>query len=655
MIKDFFSTKEENKNIVRSNQLLWGSLLILLGLATSLGAYYTYNMILRYVAFSFLVLGLLMLFISMKNDLADEVKSSLVSSLLVVVLGLLYFALRTQLHRFDFGVGDASDYYIAGVCSVTYSQDIGFFLPLTASVSALGYSVFGVDYAPFINVMLYAVSVPLSYFLLRQLGLTVWMSLLMTLFLIMNPLSIWFSKTSFSEPIWQLMLLLFALFFYRIMSKEHLKSTETVALFLILGLVPFLRGEGVLYYGLVLFLALYHFWKYSNLKSALILVFGLFIIAVSIHLTLGIRAHYLLEWQFSRIIPNITAFQLMSILYGVATGFIIIFLLLNSVKKGFSRLPLPFIVTLFAILFKVVIAYIYALKKPPSFTDFLFLHEYELALGNFGLPLTVCIGLGLLLLHVKAMKGDRLALIFVVMYAIFYVPFVMQGVTFHDPHEVFLYWNRYYFSILMMIHLFSLALVLQLIYEQSQKLIESSAYRALLLTILMITISLFSLNLKVEQIVIKEAYLENSYKVFPWLVKRVGQNPIVVMYDDAIRYERHNGLYDAKVFVSRMFTVMKVNAKAWQKVKVTQLDSNIKLNKNMFKGKYLVCISSEKPELQNPELRFIAQTVLPITWREHYKAQPKSKKELYGDVSDSHKNILQLYLTLYKMKSSSKK
>jgi len=629
--------------------LLWGSLLILSGLATSMGAYYMYNMTLRYVAFSFLVLGIGLLFGSMKESLQKEIHSPRKALVITVGLGVLYFVLRTQVHRFDFGVGDASDYFIAGVCSVTYSQDIGFFLPLTASVSALGYSIFGVEYAPFIDVILYVATVPLSYALLRMFGLNVWISVLMTLFLIVNPLSIWFSKTSFSEPIWQLMLILFAVFFMRIMSKEKLKVLDVIAYFLILALVPFLRGEGALYYGLVTFFALYHFWKYTNLTSAMMLILGLLVLAGSIHFTLGIREHYLLGWQFSRIIPDITAKQLMIILYGVAGVMVGVFILLNSVKRWFSNIPFSVVVTLLAIFLKVAIAYLYMKKKSLLFMDLLIFREYGLALGNFGLPLTLLIGIGLLLLHYNAMKGKKTALLFVVMYAIFYLPFVMQGVTFHDPHEVFLYWNRYYFSVLMMVHLFSLSLVLQFLYEQSQRFIDSSMRRVLFVSIIMILISLFSLNLKVLEITVKEAYLENSYKVFTWLKQRVKNQPISVLYDDAIRYERHNGLYDAKVFTARMFTVVKINAKAWQKVKKKQLKSRIVLNKEMYRGRYLVCITSQKPQLQNMGLILVDQTVLPISWRENYRAQPRSKEETLGDVSHSFKNELTLYLTLYQM------
>lgn len=648
-MKKNLSTEKQKVSSLESFLLLWGALFVLFGLAVSLGAYYTYNMTLRYIAFSLLVLGIILLFGSVKQSLQKELKSSSLSLLISLGLGVLYFALRTQLHRFDFGVGDASDYFIAGVCSVTFSQDIGFFLPLTASISALGYSVFGVAYAPMINVLLYAATIPLGYMLLRKLGLNVWISVLMTLFFIINPLSIWFSKTSFSEPIWQLMILLFAILFYRISSNEKLKTIEVIAYFLIVALVPFLRGEGALYYGLVTFFALYHFWKYANLKSALILMLGLFVIAGSIHLTLGIREHYLLSWQFSRVIPGITTQQLMMILYGVAGVMMGLIILLNFIKKGFSRIPFALIVTLLAIAFKIAIAYLYMSKKSVSFMELLVYREYGLALGNFGLPLTLLIGVGLVLLHYKAIKGEKLALLFVVIYAIFSLPFVMQGVTFHDPHELFLYWSRYYFSVIMLMHLFSLALVWQFVYEQSQRVVNVPKYRVVLVSLSILLVSLLSLNLRVLDITINEAYLGNSDKVFTWLKQRVQNQPVSVLYDDGIRYERHNGLYDAKVFTARMFTVVKIQAKAWQKIKQNQLTSKIQLSKEMYRGRYLVCISSKKPMLENKALILVDQTMFPISWREHYMAQPRSKVETLGDVSNSYKNELTLYLTLYKM------
>jgi len=628
---------------------LWGLILLFLGLAVGLGAYYSHIGWFRYVAFSLLVGGIITLFFSMKQDLEQQSKSSFFSFVLMVLLLVLYVSLRTALPRFDFSVGDASDYYMAGVCSVTYSQDIGFFLPLTASVSALGYTVFGIAYTPAINVLLYASSIPLSYFLFRRLVLSGFVAYLMTLFLILTPLSIWFSKTSFSEPIWQLMLLSFSFIALHISDKERPDFRAMFALFLLLGLIPFLRGEAALLYGLVMFVGLYHMWKFKNTLSSLFIVSSLSTLIVGIYLALGIRAHYLLGWQFSRVIPDITESQLMNILYIAFVIAVVLVMVLGKVKQGFSRIKLPFIFTVLAVLFKVVIAYIYAIKKEGSFQDFFFMNEYGFMLGNFGFPLSLFIIWGLFILHYKAIKGDRLALILVIMYTIFYIPFVMQTLTFQDPHELFLYWNRYYFAILMVIHVFALGLTVQFLHVKLQKVLGSK-YSILASIIVLLGLSLFSMNTKVQAITIDEAYLENSYKIFPWLVERVGDKPISVVYDTSVEYRRHNGRYDLKVFVSRMFTVLKINAKSYQKATIETLNADFVFDPKIEKSKYVLCLSSQQSHLDNEHLSLIDTLILPISWREHYQAHPKDKKNVEGKIEDSIKNEVQLHVMLYKIK-----
>ena len=644
----------EKKNVIAvetssTELLLWGSIILMLGLALGLGAYYLHIEALRYIAFFLILSGITVLFTGITQDLKKLTNSTLFSWILVLFLLVVYFSLRTALHRFDFSVGDASDYYWAGLCSVTYAQDIGFFLPLTASVSAIGYTVFGVEYTPLINVILYSASLPVSYFLFRKLGLTTALSFIITLFLIFAPSSIWFSRTSFTEPIWQLTLLMFALFAYKISSDAHLKLKDILALSLLMLLIPFLRGEAALYYGLVIFLSLYHLWKFQNLRSAMIITSTLILLALSIHVTLGIRAHYLLGWQFSRIIPNITEIQLMSILYGVSFVAMALIFILSKFQKGFSRINLPIVLTLFAILIKVVIAYLFSIKKNMLFTDMLFMNEYGLALGNFGLPITLLMAMGILLLYIKAIQGDRASLTLIIIYTIFYLPFVMQAVTFQDPHEVFFYWNRYYLSIFMMIHIFALSLVAKLTYEQLGRLISPVLYRFLLLLTLLLGMVYFSMSGRLHHIVTHEAYLENSYKLFSWVTQRVGQKNLSVVYDSEIKYPRHNGQYDAKVFIARGFTVVKVRATGYQKVTLDKLNSALNYVPDISKSDYLLSLSTQKCNLENKQLTLVDTIILPISWREHYRAHPIMKKELHGDVTKSLKNNLKLHLSLYEI------
>jgi len=308
------------------------------------------------------------------------------------------------------------------------------------------------------------------------------------------------------------------------------------------------------------------------------------------------------------------------------------------------------VLTLLAVLFKVGIAYVYTLKKKGEFLDFFFMHEYSFILGNFGLVLSLLIVVGLLGLHYKAIKGDKLALMLVIMYPIFYIPFVMQNITFQDPHELFLYWNRYYFAILMMIHIFSLALVVEFFYAQLGNFVDKKSYRLAMTGLVLVVLSLLSINTKVQAITVQEAYLENSYKIFPWLVKRVGNTPISVVYDTSVKYRRHNGMYDLKVFVARMFTVMKINAKSFQKVPTNQLNATLIFKPTIEKSKYVLCLSSQECHLDTQKLSLVDTLILPISWREHYQAQPKHKKKVEGEIEDSLKNKVQLHVILYKKK-----
>ncbi|RUM73945.1 MAG: hypothetical protein DSZ10_02470, partial [Sulfurovum sp.] len=181
-----------------------GALLVLFSLALSLGAYYSHHEILNLLSFAVLLCALCILYVTVVLDLTRHNNHHILSLLSSLLIPLVYFGLRIILHRFDFSVGDPSDYYLAGVCSITYDQDIGYFLPLTASLSAVGFSVFGLQFAPVINIVFQFAAPLVLYLLLRRFGYSTLVSVIGALLYIVLPLSIWFASTSFSDPIWQL-------------------------------------------------------------------------------------------------------------------------------------------------------------------------------------------------------------------------------------------------------------------------------------------------------------------------------------------------------------------------------------------------------------------------------------------------------------------
>jgi len=538
---------------------------------------------------------------------------------------------------------------------------MGFFLPMTSAVSAIGFYVFGYEYGPLIMVIVYISVVPLGYFLFRKLGLTAIISFLMALFFISAPLGIWFSKSTYSEAIWQVQLLVVSTLSYIISNKENIKISDYISLCLLMIVVPFTRGEASLLYGIIIFLSLYHLWKFNNLKSALLIASSSFVLAASIQYTLSIRAHYLLKWQYARIIPDITQSQLMSILYGATFFIFVMILFLYKFKKFFTRINFPMIVTILSIVAKVLIAYIYYIKKGAiahtllftnalGFTNFLIMNEFGFAYDNFGFLITSLIAIGLILLYFKAMKGDRASLILVVMYTIFTLPFVMQSVNAKDIHEIFMYWGRYYFSIIMFIHIFALGLVVKLIYDNLFKVFKEDKYRYIALFTIVSIVVFISMDSRLYKIVTNEAYLKNSQKLMPWVSKRVGHEPLAIVYDGEIKYElHHDRSYDAHILVYRTFPVAKINVKSYQKVERSKLTPFLKYTPDISKDKFLLCLSKEKCDLENDILSYVDTLRLPISWREHYGIHPEDKKIHHNNLVQSKKNSFELYATLYKI------
>jgi len=624
---------EENNDL--NSTLLGGLLFMLVGLATALITYYTHIKPLHYVALIFIILGNILLLLSVGRSLQKEIPNFFVVGGLLIAIVVLYFSQRLALHHFSFSVADASDYYIAGICSVTYEQDIGFFLPLTAALSAVGFVLFGYEYAPLIHVIVYFATIPVSYFLFKRLGLNAILSMLMSVLLLCIPLSIWFSKTSFSEPNWQLLILIFILLISSILEKEKLYIRELFVLALVLVLAPFSRGEAVIFYGLMLFVALYHIWKFQKLTSALILLSSTILIIESIHITLILRPGYLLGWQFKRVIAQITQWELLGILY-VGVGLLVLLVWVLSRSKKYTSLSFPLIVTVLAIVFKVIISYVYSIKKGITFSKVLFLNEYSLAVGNLGLLLTFGVIVGLIILHIKAAKGAVLPLLFVVVYAVFYLPFVMQAVSFDDSHAMFLYWSRYYFSIFMMVHLFALSLAIHTAYEQIQKY---TAWARYIVGGIVIVLIVNMVNGPLYKIVTTEAHLKNSYKVFPWITQRVGDANVYVLYDSSVTYRQRTGIHDLKYMISRTLTVANVHLKGFQKIEPNMLTQTVPYtSKRMDKNKFVLCMSGSPCQLKNRDLELVDKTLIPIFWRRHN-----------GDIIQAKKLQIPLELTLYKI------
>jgi len=628
----------------------WGLILLVTTLVASLSSYYLYSSTGRQFTFLLMILSLMLLFLAMFQDLKPKFKNPYIVWGILFLMIVVYFLQRSEIHRFDFMVGDASDYFAAGICSVTFNQDIGYILPLSATITAVGYEIFGIKNVLLSYIIFYLSSVPLFYYLFRKLGLSAYLSLVMSALLIYIPLSIWYAKSSFTEPIWQILLFTFVINMYSILQTNTFTWKNIIIAYMIFFLAPMLRVEGVLYYGLITFLALFHFWKYANDKIFVFSGVGLFIIAISTHITLRLRPDYLLHRQFNRIIPHATEENVMIILYTLALLLIFIFLLVYLFKKIYSKFNFCMFIIVFSIFSKLGLAYVYAIKKHISFFDMLFVNEYGLALGNFGIPITLMMIIGLFLLYIQALKGHILPMLLVVIYTIFYIPFVMQAVTFFDPHAFFFYWNRYYFSVFMIIHLFALGISFQYVYTMLKKYITNTKTLHTSFIVFFLLLLFSSINIKLYTISVNESHLKGSYKLYTWVQNHIGKQPLSLVTESGIIYAQKaspDGKETIEYLIGRMFNIYHMPIKGHTSASSKELINGFQYTPPSRKVNYVLCVSTHPCQLKNNSLYLIDTLMLPLEWREHFGLDANASRVHQGDVSKSVVKHLPLHATLY--------
>ncbi|SFV71243.1 hypothetical protein MNB_SV-13-472 [hydrothermal vent metagenome] len=626
--------------------LSWGIFLLIFTLSSSLASYYFYSHFLRGFSLFLMFLSLGLLLFSMFQDMSQTIKSKYLSLSILVLFLLLYFSQRIVFHRFDFMVGDASDYFAAGICAVNFSQDIGYILPLSASFTAIGYDIFGIDYALLPYVIFYASTLPLFYLLFRHLKISILLSLIMSLFILSLPLSIWYAKSSFSETLWQILLIVFIFNSYQLLQKSQLSILQLFTLFIIIAIAPLLRVEGIFFYALLLFIILYHFWKFKNILSSFILSLGFFILAFSIHISLILRPSYLLERQYSRILPHATEASVMTYIYALSVFLILFIGFIYLFKKYYKNLPFPLLFILLSLASKIAIAGIYSEKKSLPFMDMLFFNEYSFALGNFGFIVSILIYMGIILLYIKAYKGEDLALLLILLYSVFTLPLAMQNVTFSDPHAFLFYWNRYYFAIIMLIHLFALTLVFQMLQQKLSILKHSNILFSLILIILLST----SINPKLQKIVITEAHLQGSQNFYTWVQKHTGQQALSLVTQSGIIYKqnaRPDGQESIEYLIGRTFSLYKMPIKSHLRIAPQQLSTYIYPIKDL-KTKYILCVAQSPCKLTNPKLQKVSAFIQTMQWREHFGLYPHAEKTHKNKIENSVIQERKLYASLYK-------
>ncbi len=528
-----------NNNFQKKEMI--GNLGLVSGLSIALFAFLAGLPSLYFFSFILIITSIATLFWAILEDLQNESNSSYIPIATITIMLLLYFILRLNLLDFSLIVGDASDYLWSGVGSVVKESAHGFFLPLSSSVAGMGYEIFDLKHIPLMTTIIYSATLPILYFLLKVANLKPYMAIIFVLLFACLPLPIWFSKTTFSEPIWQVLLLLILTYSFKLLKTKKPSYGDFLPLFIIVGLAIFSRGSSIFLFGYITFLALYHFWVHQNTKVLLIFSVLLLYFDTLFAYVLYIRNQYLIGWQFSHIIPNITLGKMMALLLLGTAVLLLIFYILKRYQKKYIKFNFPLIITSFAIILKILVSYYFASKDDRfTFIDEFFLVQFNFATYHFGYFFALLIVIGVLYIYARAIKGKILFLLLIVFDALFSIPFIMMDVYSQKFHAIFLYWHRYYFSEIFIVHLFAIILTLGLIYKLIYVRLVNKKYTLPTFLVLILIPFLLTFDTNLFSTVTKNGYLTGASNFYEWISNKTRNKRLCILQDSTINFSDYN-------------------------------------------------------------------------------------------------------------------
>jgi len=523
------------KHILWKDRETLGILGLLGGLTVALLSFLAGLPALYYFAFLLTVTGTTLLYRTMQEDLSAEMGSVLFGTISVIFLLLLYFVLRLNLLDFSLIIGDASDYLWSGVGSVSIGDNHGFFLPMAAALAGVGFELFELKFAPLMTTITYSAILPILYLFLRSVGLKALSSLAAVLFFALLPLPVWFSKTTFSEPVWQLLILMILAYSFRILRDRKPTWVLLAPLFILFGLALFTRGSSIFLFGLIVFLALYHFWRFRNTKILFLFSVLLLYFDAVFSVALGIRTKYLIGWQFGHVIHGITLSKMMAIVLFATLLLFVLFALLKRHSDRYEAFNFPAAIVLFALFLKAVVSFYFAsLDSRFTFMDKFFHVEFDFAAYHFGYYFALLATLGLIYIYYSAWRGRALFLLLVVFDALFTVPFAMMDAYTEKLHAVFLYWHRYYFSELFLLQFLAIVFALILIYRFVSYRTWNRRYTLPVFLGLTLLPLLFTFHTELFSKVTKHGYLTHASRLYEWVADRTEGKRLYVLYHPTI-------------------------------------------------------------------------------------------------------------------------
>jgi hypothetical protein len=240
-----------------------------------------------------------------------------------------------------------------------------------------------------------------------------------------------------------------------------------------------------------------------------------------------------------------------------------------------------------------------------------------------------------------------MALLILLLYTLFTTPLTMQDVTFEDPHAFLFYWNRYYFAIVMLIHLFGVALLVASLAHALKHF--NAPYPNASLTLVPLLLFGSTINPKLHQIVTTEAHLINSQKLYQWVSNKVGKQPLTLLSPSSMIYQqnlRPDGKESIAYLIGRGLTLHAMPV-TYQSL-TPQIRTYYPIKR--LTSRYLLCVDQAPCRLSSQHLKKVGAFKLPITWREHLSLDPTQ----HPRIENSRIQKRTLYASLYQKRLPSK-
>lgn len=488
----------------------------------------------------------------------DSAKTFL--SFAFLFLFVIYCLFRWRLSDFSLSVGDASSYTWDGVFFSEFKKDSGFFPPLTSSIAALGFELFGLEKIASIFVFYAFLTLPLCYIFLASTRFDRKFALITIFLLAFAPLHIWYSKSTFSESIWQVLIVsgMASLALFDIRSARAI-TFSLLALSLVVFASVFARGTAI-FFVLAVVVVIYGLDDFGWRKRLLATTVLVLVFLIGFWIILEIRAPYLIGWQFERVISGVTPsgliFLISACFFVGVTGLAIIdFRFAEKKQKLFRCLLIAGLAAL-----KIIFCIILHGKNNQSFYDLLILNEslyMRSAFSDFGIALSLGAFFYLMLEGVRHGGG---AFIIIVFYFCFSIPLALQSAGVKMEHEVLLYWHRYFFSELFLLVFLAISVFSGKISAWLTSFISHKNNLQFFALCIFFALLLLSQNYMYFKEVQGRSYLSGSADLIEW-IKNVSQKyPVYLYLDSNVSY----GGYDAP-FLLREIRRYGVNVKKLQK------------------------------------------------------------------------------------------